>query len=413
MSKLRRVVITGIGPITAIGTGVEGLWKGITEGRHGVRRLSRLNPSLYRCQVAAEVRDFRPEDYFEGREVKRLNRFTQFALAAVDMALADASLRAADVDPERAGVCLGSAMGGMCTAEEQHEVYQSQGARSINPTLAVSVCVATGSCNAAIRTGWRGPNTSNGDSCAAGAIAIGNSFRFIQRGDADVMLAGGVEAPLAELTFAAFDIIRAMSRRDDNPEQACCPFSARRDGFVMGEGAGVLLLEELEHAQRRGVRVYAELCGFGITNDAHHMAAPRTDGSAASRCIRLALQDADLAPEDVELISAHGTSTPLNDPQETQVIRTVFGDYAPRVPISGTKSMHGHPLGASGAIELAIGALAIQRGFVPPTLHLHDPDPECDLDYVPHQGRWQPVRTVLSNSFGFGGINACLALRAA
>jgi 3-oxoacyl-[acyl-carrier-protein] synthase II len=409
----RRVVVTGIGAVTPIGSGREGLWRGVTEGRLGIRRATRFDPSLFRCQVAAEVPEFDPAPFMEPKRAKRLDRYSQFAVASARMALADAALDPAAVDGERVGCCIGSALGGVAFAEANYKAYGQGGLRAVDPTLALAVFGGAASCNIAIEFGVSGPNTANSDSCASGTIALGNALQYLRRGEADVMLAGGVEAPLSYLCFGAFDMIRAMAKQNDPPERACRPFDATRDGFVMGEGAAVLVLEELGHARRRGASIVAEVLGYGLTNDAHHMTAPRPDARHAARAIRLALRDACLSPEEIEAINAHASSTPLNDKTETLAIKDVFGERAYRIPISGTKAMHGHSLGAVGAIEAAIGALTLHHGFVPPTLNLEQPDPECDLDYVPGRGREQAVRTLLSNSFGFGGINACLVLGAA
>jgi 3-oxoacyl-[acyl-carrier-protein] synthase II len=418
----RRVVVTGIGAVTPIGTGRGGLWQGVTEGRLGIRRATRFDASSFRCQVAGEVPEFDPAPFMEAKRVKRLDRYSQFAVASARMALADAALVPAEgepigrpsgrppVDGERVGCCIGSALGGVSFAEGNYTAFNQGGLRAVDPTLAMAVFAGAASCNIAIEFGFSGPNTANSDSCASGTIAVGNALQYLRRGDADVMLAGGVEAPLSYLCFGAFDIIRAMAKQNDPPERACRPFDATRDGFVMAEGAAVLVLEELGHARRRGAPILVELLGYGLTNDAHHMTAPRPDGRHAARAIRLALRDACLAPEEIEAINAHASSTPLNDKTETLAIKEVFGERAYRIPVSGTKAMHGHSLGAVGAIEAAIGALTVHHGFVPPTMNLDHPDPECDLDYVPGHGRHQAVRTLLSNSFGFGGINACLVL---
>lgn len=406
----RRVVITGIGAVTPIGIGREGLWEGITRGRTGVGPITRFDAASYRCRVAAEVRDFDPASYLDSRRARRYDRYSQFSVAAAHLAVADSGLPLASVDRERVGVCLGSALGGVGYAEEQYGGFARDGLRGVSPSLALAVFGGAGSCNTAIELGISGPNTANSDSCASGTIAVGNALAFIRRGWADVMFAGGAEACLMPLCFGAFDVIRAMAKETEHPEQACRPFDRRRDGFVMGEGSAYLVLEELGHALRRDAPIYAEVLGYGLSNDAHHMTAPHPEGRHAIRAMRQAIAEAGLTPEEIEAVNAHGSSTPLNDSTETLALKQVLGERAYRVPISATKSMHGHSLGAVGAIEAAIAALTIQRGFVPPTLHLHEPDPECDLDYVPHEGRKQTVRTILSNSFGFGGINACVVL---
>ncbi len=408
----RRVVITGIGAITPIGSGVEGLAAGVHRARSAVRPITRFDPSPFNCRFAAEVDDFEPTAYLDPKAVRRLDRCSQFAVAASLMAVADSGLQLESEDPTRIGVCIGSALGGAAYAEEQHARYKADGPRGVSPSVALQMFVGAGTCNTAIELGVTGYSTSNADSCASGAIAIGNALRALQRGDADVILAGGAEAPLAPLCFGAFALIRALSTRNEDPARACRPFDRNRDGFVMGEGAAVLVLEEWEHARRRGAPVYAELVGYALTNDAHHMTAPRPDAESAARCIGLALEDACLPPQAVDYVNAHATSTPLNDPTETLAIKRALGDHAFRIPVSGTKAMHAHALGATGAMEAAICCLALKHGWIPPTINLEDPDPACDLDYVPNVGREAPLRTVLTNSFGFGGINACLILRA-
>lgn len=396
--------------MTPIGLTVDGLWSGIVRGRSAVRSITRFDASRFSSQIAAEVPDFDPLQFLDSKSARRLDRCSQFAVASAEMAVKDAGLRLELEDRTRIGVCIGSALGGAAFAEEEHERFLAQGPRSVEPHLALQMFVGAGTCSAAIHLGLTGYSTSNADSCASGTIAIGNAFRAIQRGEADIILAGGAEAPLAPLCFSAFALIRALSTRNDSPETACRPFDKERDGFVMGEGAAVLALEERERALERGATIYAEVLGFALTNDGHHMTAPRPDAESASRAIRLALKDACLPPTAIDYINAHGSSTPLNDTTETLAIKRAFGQYAQRVAISGTKAMHGHALGASGAIEAAICCLALKHGYIPPTINLQNPDPACDLDYVPNAGREAKLRTVLSNSFGFGGINASLVL---
>lgn len=408
--KQRRVVITGIGAVTPIGHTREGLWQGVLRGKSGVRRVRAFDTSGYRSQVAAEVLDFDAAPYLDRKQLKRLDRYSQFALCAAKMAVADAELDLEAEAHERVGVCIGSALGGMLTAEEQHGAFAARGLGAVSPMLAVTVFGAAASCNIAIEFGVTGPNTANCNSCAAGTMAIGDALRFIQRGEAEVMLAGGAEAPIAPLCFGSFSIIRAMSKRNHDPERACRPFDKGRDGFVMGEGAAILVLEDAGHAERRGAHIYAEILGYSLTNDAYHMSAPHPGGVEAARAMAMVLKDAGLGPEDIEYINAHGSSTPMNDKIETMAIKQVFGGVAGRIPVSGTKGLYGHALGASGAIEAAIGALALTYKYVPPTVNYETPDPECDLDYVPNIGRSAQVRYLMSNSFGFGGINACLVL---
>jgi len=411
MNDVRRVVITGIGAITPIGLGVDGLWDGLRRRTSAVRCITRFDPTVFKSRIAGEVPDFMPSDHIEERRARRLDRYSQFAVAATRMALADARLDLAREDPDRVGAMMGTALGGVANGERNYRAFLTEGPRGVDPGLALTVFAGAASCNIAIEFGCTGPNSTNGMSCASGAIAIGDGLRAIVRGDADVMLAGGAEAPLAPLCFGAFSIIRAMSTRNDDPAHASRPFDAGRDGFVMAEGAAVLVLEERSRALARGAPIYAELCGFGLTNDAHHMTAPRPDGRQAARAMRSALAEAHVSPGEVGYINAHGSSTPLNDPTETSSIKQVFGDQAYRVPLSGTKGYYGHALGASGAIEAAICALAARRGWLPPTVNLEIPDPACDLPQVTGEGCDLAPEVLLSNSFGFGGINAALVFR--
>jgi 3-oxoacyl-[acyl-carrier-protein] synthase II len=413
MRGLRRVVITGIGAITPIGLGVEGLWQGLMRRESAVRCITRFDPSMFKSRIAGEVTDFLPSDHLEERRVKRLDRFSQFSVAATRMALADAQLDPAREDLDRIGAIMGTALGGVAHGERQYHNFLTGGPRAVDPALALTVFAGAASCNIAIEFGFTGPNSTNGMSCASGAIAIGEAYRAIARGEADAMVAGGAEAPLAPLCFGAFAIIRAMSTRNEDPAHASRPFDAGRDGFVMAEGAAVLVLEEQSRAISRGAPIYAEVCGFGLTNDAYHMTAPRPDGRQAARAMSNALADAGVAPGEVGYINAHGSSTPLNDATETASIKQVFGDHAYRLAFSGTKGYYGHALGASGAIEAAICALASQRKWLPPTVNLSSPDPACDLTHVDAAGLNLEPDYLLSNSFGFGGINAALLFRRA
>ena len=411
MNTFRRVVITGIGAVTPIGTAAAGLWGGLEARTSAVRTISRFDPTPFRSRMAAEIPDFRPQDHLEAKRARRLDRFSQLAVTSARLALADAAIVAEREDRDRVGAMMGSALGGAAFAESQVPGYLADGPRGLDPSLALSVFCGAASCNIAIEFGFTGPNATNAMSCASGTIAVGEAFHVVRDGRADVMLAGGAEAPIAPMTFAAFSIIRAMSTRNDDPATASRPFDASRDGFVMGEGAAVLVLEERSRALARGAKIYAEVVGHAYTNDAYHMTAPRPDGRQAARAIQLALADGDVAPGEVEYINAHGSSTPLNDPTETSAIKQVFGDHAYRLAISGTKGYYGHALGASGAIEAAICALALERGWLPPTLNLERPDPQCDLDCLRGAGRTASPAAVVSNSFGFGGINAALVLR--
>ena len=411
MPDLRRVVITGIGAITPIGTGIDQVWDGLREARSAVQCVTRFDPTPFKSRIAAQVNDFVATDHMEERRARRLDRFGRFSVAATRLALVDARIDLAREDRDTIGAMMGTALGGVAFAEQQYPEFLRGGPRAVDPTLALMVFAGAASCNVAIEFGLSGPNSTNGMSCASGTIAVGEAFRSIVRGDADTMVAGGIEAPLAPLCFGAFAIIRAMSTRNDDPERASRPFDSGRDGFVMGEGAAVLVLEERERALARGAQIYAEVCGYGLTNDAYHMTAPRPDGRQAARAMRLALRDARLAPSDIGYINAHGSSTPLNDPTETASIKQVFGDHAYRLALSGTKGYYGHALGASGAIEAGICALSLRNGWLPPTVNLETPDPACDLHYIRGEGRDARPEFVLSNSFGFGGINASLVFR--
>ena len=410
-SNGRRVCITGIGAITPIGIGVEGLWSGLLTRKSAVGPIRRFDPEPFKSRIAAEVNDFVPSDFIEQRRVRRLDRFSQLSIAATRLALEDAEVRPTREDSDRLGVMMGTALGGIAFAEAQHHRYVEEGLRGVDPALALVVFPGASSCNIAIEFGFTGPNSTNGMSCASGTIAIGEAFRSIRRGDADLMVAGGAEAPLAPLTFGAFAIIRAMSTRNDDPETASRPFDADRDGFVMAEGAVTLVLEAFDRAVARGAHIYAEVCGYGLTNDAHHMTAPRPDGRQAARAMQLSLDEARVQPHEVGYLNAHGSSTPLNDPTETDAIKQVFGAHAQHLLVSGTKGYYGHALGASGAIEAAICALASDRRWLPPTVNLATPDPRCDLAFLPAAGLEAGPEYLLTNSFGFGGINATLLLR--
>ena len=408
---MRRVVISGIGAVTPIGTTADGLWTGLQARTSAVRTITRFDPTPFRSHIAAEIPDFRPQDHLDAKRAKRLDRFSQLAVASAGFALADAELAPKKEDPDRVGAMMGSALGGVAFGESQIPKYLAEGPRGLDPSLALAVFCGAASCNIAIEFGFTGPNATNAMSCASGTIAIGEAFHVVRDGRADIMLAGGAEAPLAPLTFAAFSIIRAMSTRNDDPAHASRPFDAARDGFVMGEGAAVLVLEERERALARGAKIYAEVVGHAYTNDAYHMTAPRPDGQQAARAVKLALADGHVAAREVGYINAHGSSTQLNDPTETSAIKQVFGDHAYRLKVSGTKGYYGHALGASGAIEGAICALALARGWLPPTINLEQPDPGCDLDCLPRDGQAAAPSAVVSNSFGFGGVNAALVLR--
>ncbi|HSK20011.1 MAG TPA: beta-ketoacyl-ACP synthase II [Longimicrobiales bacterium] len=406
-----RVAVTGIGPITAVGTGADDFWEGLRRERSPVRRITRFDASVWRSQIAAEVDGFEPGDYMDTKLARRLDRFCHFSIAATRLAIADAALDTSRVELDRVAVQMGSALGGSANAEVQAGTLYSGDIRGVDPRVALTTFVGAASCSVAIEFGFTGPNSTNAMSCASGTIAVGEGFRLIREGAADVVIAGGIEAPLAPLCFGAFALIRAMSTRNADPEHACRPFERSRDGFIMGEGACALVLERWDHAVARGARIYAEIAGYGTTNDAFHMAAPRPDGSQAARAMAIALRSADVRPDEIDFVSPHGSSTPLNDSTETHAIKTVLGDRAYQIPISGSKPFHAHALGASGAIEAALCCLAMHREWLPPTLNQECRDDDCDLDYVPNHGRNAAPRTALSNSFGFGGINAALVLK--
>ena len=407
----RRVVITGIGGVTPIGSTVDGIWEGLQREKSAVGSITRFDPSVFKSHNAAEVNDFVATDHLDRKRAKRLDRYGQFSIASAQMAIDDAGIDLTTEDRDQIGSTMGSALGGLEFAEHQLAVFINEGVRAVDPMLALCVFGGAASCNIAIELGITGPNTTNSMSCASGTIAIGEAFRLIRDGYADVMVSGGAEAPLAPLCFGAFSIIRAMSTRNEDPSSASRPFDKDRDGFVMGEGAAVMVLEEYDRAVARGAKIYAEVAGYGFTNDAYHMTAPRPDGSQAARSMRLALKDANVAPSEIAYINAHGSSTPLNDPTETKAIKDVFGESAYSLKLSGTKGYYGHALGASGAIETAISALAIHREWLPPTVNLAVADEACDLNFLPGHGSSERVEHILTNSFGFGGINAALVLR--
>lgn len=409
----RRVVVTGIGALTPIGLTRGGLWDGLQRKQSAVRSITRFDPSIFRSRNAAEINDYVPSDHLDQKHAKRLDRFAQFSVVTARMALDDAEIDLAREDRERIGSMMGTALGGIAYAEGQLANFLAGGLRAVDATLALAVFGGASSCNIAIEMGVSGPNSTNAMSCASGAMAIGEAFRQVRDGYADVMITGGAEAPLAPLCYGAFALIRAMSTRNDDPQTASRPFDRDRDGFVMGEGSAVLILEEMSRAKARGARIYAEVLGYGTTNDAYHMTAPRPDGAQAARCMRLALSDAHVAPHEIDYINTHGSSTPLNDSTETLAIKMVFGEHANRLSLSGTKGYYGHALGASGAIEAAICSLALQNEWLPPTVNLTVADEACDLNFLPGAGKPGRVEHLISNSFGFGGINAALVMRRA
>ena len=408
----RGVVITGIGPITPIGNGAEALWDGVRRGVSAVGPIQAFDASPFGARIAAEV-NFEPLDFMNPKKAHRLDRFSQFALACSQMAVADSGLTPGEIERAGMGIYTGSALGGVAFAEEQHLAYLKGGLRAVSPMLALSVFGGASASNVAIELGLDGPSVANANSCASGLIAIGEAARLIRSGQVDAMLAGGIEAPLAPLTFGAFALIRVLSTRNDDPCTASRPFDAGRDGFVMAEGGTMLVLEAEDHARARGATVYGRILGYATTNDAHHMTAPRPDGSRAARAITGALADAGLPATEIGHVYAHASSTVLNDPTECRAIRLAFGDHADRVEVSGTKGLHGHALGATGAIETAIGVLAMTHGHLPGTANLADQDSACDLVVTPPGGRDAEIPYLVKNSFGFGGINASLVLGAA
>ncbi|MDN5292743.1 MAG: 3-oxoacyl-[acyl-carrier-protein] synthase [Eubacteriales bacterium] len=407
----RRVVITGMGVVSPNGNELNTFWDNIINGRSGIKAVDRFDTSQLPARIAGLVKDFEPEQYIDKKEIRRMDRSTHFAMAAAQMAIEDAGLEPEKEDRERIGVVFGSGIGGIETLENQILVMAAKGPGKVSPFLVPMMIPNISASQIAIRYGFKGPNITTVTACASATNAIGEAVRVIQRGDADVVITGGTEAPICPISMAAFCAMRALSTRNEEPEKASRPFDAERDGFVMGEGAGVLVVEALEHAQARGARIYAEIAGYGVTCDAYHITAPDPVGTGAAKAMELAIADAGLKPEDVDYINAHGTSTPLGDKGETLAIKRVFGEHASRLAVSSTKSMTGHLLGAAGGIETIITALTVYHDVIPPTINLDNPDPECDLDYVPHQARRQEVRVALNNSFGFGGHNAVLLLK--
>jgi 3-oxoacyl-[acyl-carrier-protein] synthase II len=408
----RRVVVTGLGVVTPIGTGHRAFWSALLAGVSGVGRVSSFDPTAFATQIAAEVRDFDPSAYMERKEARRNDRFVQFAYAAARMALEDARLSITPTSAARIGVLIGSGIGGATTWEAQHRTLVERGPDRVSPFFIPMIIVNMASGVTAILTGAKGPSSCVVTACATGGNAIGDAARLIQRGEADAMLAGGTEAAITELSMAGFCSMKAMSTRNDDPQGASRPFDATRDGFVMGEGAGVVVLEALEHAEARRAEIYAELVGYGVTSDAYHITQPDPDGDGACRSMSAALADAGVAPEEIDYINAHGTSTPYNDRLETLAVKRLFGDHARRLAISSTKSMTGHLLGAAGGVEFIACVLALRDQMLPPTINYRVPDPDCDLDYVPNAARPARLRTVMSNAFGFGGHNATLVARA-
>ena len=407
----RRAVVTGVGLVIPTGIGTETAWKNVCEGRSGIGPLTRFDPNGFETKIAGEVKGFIPEAYIEKKEIKKMDLFIQYALAATKEALEDSRLKITSENCDRIGVIVGTGLGGLPTIEKYHQILLEKGPSRISPFFIPMLIANLASGQIAIQFGAKGPNTCIVTACATGAHCIGDAFRALVYGDADVIITGGTEANITPLTIAGFNAMKALSTRNEEPEKASRPFEKNRDGFVTAEGAGILILEELELALKRGAKIYGELIGYGYTGDAYHITAPSPEGEGAARCMRMAIKDTGLRPEDIDYINAHGTSTPLNDLTETQAIKTVFGGHAKKVPISSTKSMTGHLLGAAGSTEAIFTLLAIRDGVIPPTINYDVPDPECDLDYVPNVARRQPLTVVMSNAFGFGGTNATLIFR--
>ncbi|NER81328.1 MAG: beta-ketoacyl-ACP synthase II [Leptolyngbya sp. SIO1D8] len=407
----KRVVITGLGAITPLGNDLESYWQGLVDGRSGIGEITHFDAAKHTTHIAAEVKGFNPHDYMDRKDAKRMARFAQFAVATSQQALADARLEITALNAEQIGVMVGTGVGGIKIMEEQQAVYLDRGPSRCSPFMVPMMIANMAAGMTAIHIGAKGPNSCPVTACAAGSNAIGDAFRLVQQGYAQAMICGGTEAAVTPLSVAGFASARALSTRNDEPQLASRPFDRDRDGFVIGEGCGILVLESLEHALSRNARIYAEMVGYGMTCDAYHMTAPVPGGEGAARCIQLAIKDAAVLPEQVSYINAHGTSTPANDPTETQAIKTALGEAAHKIAVSSTKSMTGHLLGGSGGIEGVASAMAVANDCVPPTINLTTPDPECDLDYVPNQHREMPVEIALSNSFGFGGHNVTLVFK--
>ncbi len=409
--KNRRVVITGIGVISPIGSGKENYWNALRNNVNGIDKITKFDTSEYSTQIAAEVKDFNPHDYIDKKEARRMDRFTHFAIAASKQAIDDSNIDLESVDLNRFGVTLGSGIGGIATLEQEHQKLISKGPRRISPFFIPMMISNIGAGHISMAFGLKGPNTTAVSACASSTNAIGDAFKIIERGDADLMVAGGSEASITPLAIAGFCNMKAMSTRNDDPQTASRPFDKDRDGFIMGEGSGIIILEELEHALKRGATIYGEIVGYGMSADAYHITAPAPEGEGAARSMTMALNDADIKPEDIDYINAHGTSTPYNDKFETMAIKTVFSNHAYNLSVSSTKSMTGHLLGAAGSIEAIACLLAVKQNFIPATINLVNQDEELDLDFVPNQGKEKVVNYALTNSLGFGGHNATLIFK--
>ena len=407
----RRVVVTGLGAVTPLGIGAEKTWKALCAGKSGIGRISRFDTTNFQTKIAGEVKDFDPEDFLDKKQVRRMDSFVHYCMAATIMAMEDSKLEVANQDAERIGVLIGTGLGGLPTLEKNHTLLIEGGPKKISPFFIPMMIANMAPGQIAIHFGIKGPNTCVVTACAAGSHAIGDSYKLIQRGDADIVITGGTEATITPLNIGGFNAMKAISTNNDEPEKASRPFDKNRDGFVPAEGAGTIILEELELALKRGANIYGEIVGYGLTSDAFHITAPDPQGSGAARCMKMALLDANILPSEVNYINAHGTSTPLNDTIETIAIKTVFNEYSKKIPVSSTKSMTGHLLGAAGGVEAVFTILTIRDGIIPPTINYETPDPDCDLDYVPNVARRADVRIAISNSFGFGGTNATLVFK--
>jgi 3-oxoacyl-[acyl-carrier-protein] synthase II len=407
----RRVVVTGAGMVSPLGTGVEKSWQALIQGKSGVDKITKFDATGFETTIAGEVKDFVPENFIDKKEMKRMDIFIQYAIAASAMAMEDSGLKITPGKADRVGVVVGAGLGGLTTIESVHKVLLERGPSRISPFFIPMLIVNEAPGQISMRFGAKGPNTSAVTACATGNHNIGDAWRIIQRGDADAIITGGVEATVTPLAVSGFNAMRAISTRNDQPEKASRPFEKDRDGFVIGEGAGILILEEMNQALERGAKIYAEIVGYGLNGDAYHITAPAPDGDGAARCMAMALKTGNIAPEEVDYINAHGTSTPINDPIETKAIKAVFGEHARKLPVSSTKSMTGHLLGGAGGVEAIFTVLTLSRGIIPPTINYETPDPECDLDYVPNQARKADVRVAMSNAFGFGGTNAVLVFK--
>jgi 3-oxoacyl-[acyl-carrier-protein] synthase II len=408
---MRRVVVTGVGAVSALGTGTEKNWDALMKGQSGIAPITRYDASEFPTQIAAEVKDFNADDFIEKKEQKKMDLFIQYALAASELAMQDSGFEVTEKNAERVGVVVGSGLGGLPTMEKYHNVMQDKGYKRITPFFIPMLIINLAPGQISIRFGAKGPNLSTVSACATGTHSIGDAYHMIARGDTDVMIAGGTESTITPLAMSGFNVMKALSTRNDDPTAASRPFDKGRDGFVMGEGAGIVILEEMESAKKRGAKIYAEVGGYGLTSDAHHLTAPAPGGEGAARCMKMALDSAGVNPEEVGYINAHGTSTPYNDMYETMAIKSVFGDHAYNLKVSSTKSMTGHGLGAAGGLEAVYSLLAMDRGILPPTINYNDPDPECDLDYVPNKPVESDVNVVMSNSLGFGGTNATILFK--